>query len=85
MAFDRASHGWKKVPDLREECKYRGLDHKGSKYDLISRLSQADEDAETPDGKKLDYERRLKVQQKKRLASIKPFRQFKKIAGRDQE
>jgi hypothetical protein len=74
MVFDGASHGWKKAPDLREECKHRRLDHKGTKCNLICRLSQADEEPKTPEGEALDFERRLKVQQKKRIVVIVPFR-----------
>jgi 2EXR family/SAP domain len=79
MVFDRVSHGWRETPDLRDECKHRGLDHHGTKYDLICRLSQADVDSRTPEGKILDYERRLKAHQEKRPADIVPFRKFKSL------
>jgi hypothetical protein len=78
MVFDGASHGWKKAPDLREECKHRRLDHKGTKYDLMCRLSQADEERKTPEVEALDFERRLEAQQKKRMVAIVPFRKFGK-------
>ena len=71
--------GWKKVADLREECKYRGLPHTGKKVILMERLYQADREKGTPDGRKLDYERCFNALKKARLAAIVPFPWFNKF------
>jgi hypothetical protein len=72
-------HGWKTVPDLRGECKHRGLPHNGKKQELIDRLMKAKEEASTRDGKIIDYERRLKAHNERRMTEIVPFPWFSKL------
>ena len=72
-------HGWKTVPDLKGECKHLGLPHNGKKQELIDRLTKAKEEAQTPEGKVIDYERRLKAYKARRWAEIIPFPWFNKL------
>lgn len=67
---------WKTVPDLRAECKHLGLPHNGKKQELIDRLMKAKDEAKT---KILDYDRRLKAHNERRMAGIVPFPWFNKL------
>jgi hypothetical protein len=73
------NHGWKTLSDLEEECRYRGLPCTGSERDLGKRLDKANNIARTPEGARIDNERRLKYHQKKGLDGIVPFPLFNKF------
>jgi len=68
--------GWMKVPELRKECKRLGLPHNGKKQELVDRLMKAKEEAKA---KILDYDRRFKVHNERRMAEIVPFPWFNKL------
>ncbi|TVY24017.1 hypothetical protein LHYA1_G007727 [Lachnellula hyalina] len=72
-------HGWKSLEDMQEELRYRGLPDTGDKSVLMNRLYTLDEENWGPEGRKLDYERRLKVYREKKLAEIVPFLLFNKF------
>lgn len=73
------NHGWKKMLDLKAECKHLGLPSSGNWDDLRERLFQAEKEKNTPGGKRLDYQRRLKVQNKAKMANIVSFEYFAKL------
>jgi hypothetical protein len=73
------AHGSKSVSELQEECRYRGISDTGDKTALMSRLWNIHEQCWGPEGRKRDYERRLKVHRKKRLAEIVPFVWFNRF------
>lgn len=72
-------HGWKSLEDMQEELRYRGLPDTGDKSVLMDRLYTVDEGNWGPEGRKLDYERRLEVYRNKKLAEIVPFLWFNKF------
>jgi 2EXR family len=71
--------GWKTLEDMQEELRYHGLPDEGSKSVLMDRLYTDHEEIWGPEGRKLDYERRLEVYRKERLAEIVPILEFKKF------
>jgi hypothetical protein len=67
---------WMKVLELRKAWKRLGLPHNGKKQELVDRLVKAKEDAKA---KILDYDRRFKVHNERRIAEIVPFPWFNNL------
>lgn len=62
--------------DLKKECKHHGLSSNGKKTQLLGRLTKLDEQLKTRTGVIVDYQRRLKLQEQAKLASIVFFSWF---------